>query len=314
VLWNGSARSIADDDYPSGQTSEELAAIRDIIGRLWGTEEMARLTRPDSDEADLRFSAKWQRASLTSAAAVRRFDVQQHLDTRSVLPTIQAPTLVLHRTDNALIPVELRRYLAQHIPGARFVEVPGGNLQLYDESAVLDVIEEFLTGVPPAPPTDRVLATLLFTDFVGSTQLAETLGDRRWRQKLDAHDSIARELVDRFQGRLIQKTGDGVLATFDGPGKAVLCAHALRSSLQQFDIAIRAGIHTGEIELRRDDIGGLAVHIAARVMAAAHDSEVWCSRTVRDLVVGSGIEFDDCGIHSLKGVSDQWHLFAARQT
>jgi class 3 adenylate cyclase len=309
VIWNGYARSTTADDYPFGQSPEATAGLHDLLFRLWGTEELLRLAAPEGDSVTWQLGAKLQRSSMTPAGLMRRLNITDHMDVRHVLPTIQAPTLVLHAKENAFAPVELGRYLADHIANARFVEVPGGDVQLVRGPA-LDIIEEFLTGTAPSPVTDRVLATLLFTDIVGSTEHVATLGDRRWRQKLDAHDSAAKSNVERFAGRLIKTTGDGMLATFDGPGKAIRCAHALQSALKDIDVRIRAGLHTGEVELRADDIGGLAVHIGARVMGAATEGEVWCTRTVRDLVAGSGITFEDRGSHRLKGVPDEWHLFA----
>lgn len=311
VLLNGFARSSATDGYPIGHSAETEASMRDLLFRLWGTEELTRLARPSGDEADWRLAAKWQRASLTPAAAARRTEVVSQIDVRHVLPTIQTPTLVLSRKDNAFVPVELGRYLADHIPGARFAEVPGGDILMWDES-VLDLIEEFLTGTAPTPTTDRVLATVMFTDIVGSTDRLAELGDRKWRHKLDTHDAMARTLVDQFSGRLIKSTGDGLLVTFDGPGKAIRCARTLQSALGEIGIQIRAGLHSGEIELRGDDIGGLAVHIGARVLNAAGDGEIWCSRTIKDLVAGAGIEFADRGIHELKGVPDSWELYSVK--
>jgi class 3 adenylate cyclase len=228
------------------------------------------------------------------------------------LPLIQAPTLILHRRNFQLLPIEHGRYLAEKIPGARLVELPGADAPLMWETPqlALDLIEEFLTGTRrPAEPS-RVLATVLFTDIVASTEQAGRLGDRRWRELLAVHDEAARGVVEEFQGQLIKTTGDGILATFDGPGRGIRCAAAFRDELRGIGLEIRAGVHTGEVELRDGDVGGIAVHIAARVMAAAGSGEILISRTVRDLVVGATITVEDRGPHALKGIEDSWQLFA----
>jgi class 3 adenylate cyclase len=235
------------------------------------------------------------------------------VDVRPVLPLVQAPTLILHRRGFELVPIAQGRYLADHIAGARLIELPGSDVDLTWETPelALDAIQEFLTGVRRTAEPDRVLATVLFTDIVGSTERAARLGDRRWRELLEVHDELAGRLVEQFEGRLVKTTGDGILATFDGPGRAIRCAAALRDELTGIDLQIRAGLHTGEIELREGDVGGIAVHIAARVMAAAAPGVILTSRTVRDLVVGSDIAMTDRGPHPLKGVDGTWQLFAA---
>ena len=226
---------------------------------------------------------------------------------------MQAPTLILHRRGFELVPIAQGRYLADHIAGARLIELPGSDVDLTWETPelALDAIQEFLTGVRRTAEPDRVLATVLFTDIVGSTERAARLGDRRWRELLEVHDELAGRLVEQFGGRLVKTTGDGILATFDGPGRAIRCAAALRDELTGIDLQIRAGLHTGEIELREGDVGGIAVHIAARVMAAAAPGVILTSRTGRDLVVGSDIAMTDRGPHPLKGVDGTWQLFAA---
>jgi len=225
---------------------------------------------------------------------------------------IHAPTLVLHRTGYPIVPIEHGRYLADHIPDARLVELPGadGPLPYQAADVALDHIEAFLGNLrrPPAPA--RVLATVLFTDIVGSTEQASRLGDRRWRQLLEVHDELARRVVEEFQGQVVKTTGDGILATFDGPGRGIRCAAALRDELGGIGLQIRAGLHTGEIELRDGDVGGIAVHLAARVMASAGSGEILISRTVRDLVVGANITVEDRGPHALKGIEGTWQLFA----
>lgn len=314
ILFNGMARSLVGDDYPYGYTPESHAATMEAMLDGWGTEELARYACPDGNAADWQFVARWCRASLTPLSAVRRSRIVSEIDVRSILQTIRVPTLVLHREGNAFIDAGSSRYVAEHISGARFVEIPGKDVHLWDDGLVLDLIEEFLTGEAPTPAGDRVLSTVVLTDFVGSTEQAARLGDHSWRNKLDQHDSIVSSLIGRYGGRLVKGTGDGSLATFDGPGKAIRWVQELRESLKAIGVRIRAGIHTGEIELRGDDIGGLAVHIAARVLSAAEPDEVWCSRTVKDLVVGSGVTFDDRGIRRLKGVPEEWQLFVVRYT
>lgn len=233
------------------------------------------------------------------------------IDARPLLPLIHAPTLVLHRTGASLLPIEYGRYLAEHIADAKLVELPGTDIPLpWDADIAQDHVEEFLGALRrPSTPT-RVLATVLFTDIVGSTEQASRLGDRRWRELLEVHDELARRLVEEFGGQLVKTTGDGILATFDGPGRAIRCAAALRDELRGIGLQIRAGLHTGEVELRDGDIGGIAVHLAARVMAAAGPNEILTSGTVRDLVIGSNVTVEDRGTHALKGIKDSWQLFA----
>jgi class 3 adenylate cyclase len=234
------------------------------------------------------------------------------VDVRPLLPLVQAPTLVLHRRDFPLLPIEHGRYLAEHLPNARLVELPGadGPLTWEHPEVTLGHIEEFLTGVRQHVPTTRVLATVLFTDIVGSTERAAELGDRRWRELLGVHDDLSRRLVEQWGGRVVKTTGDGILATFDGPGRAIACAVTLREQLGDIDLRLRAGLHAGEVELRGDDVGGIAVHIAARIMAAADPGEIVVSRTVRDLVTGSDRTLADRGTRRLKGVEGDWQLFA----
>lgn len=251
-------------------------------------------------------------ASPATAAAVIR--TLFRLDIRQVLPAIQAPTLVVHRRDNVLVSVENGRFLAEHIPGARFVELPGADygLGIGDVDAVADEVEEFLTGARGSVDPDRTLATVLFTDIVASTERAAELGDFRWKELLNMHDLVLRRQLARYNGRFIHSTGDGLLATFDGPARAVRCALAIRDGLRGLGMQMRAGLHTGEIERRGSNVGGLAVHIAARVQALAQPGEVLVSRTVKDLVAGSVLAFVDRGTHQLKGVPDEWQVFAVK--
>jgi class 3 adenylate cyclase len=229
------------------------------------------------------------------------------------LPTIRVPTLVMHRTGDQDVNVAEGRYIAEHIPGARFVELAADDHLpwLGEQGPFLDELQEFLTGARPPPEYDRVLATVLFTDIVGSTEVAARLGDSAFRDLLGRHHAIARTEIARFRGREINTSGDGFFATFDGPARAVRCAGAMRTALEPLGIAIRAGVHTGEIELDGDDVGGIAVHICARVAAAAAAGETLVSSTVKDLVAGAGLTFSDRGAHALKGVPGEWRLFAA---
>lgn len=234
------------------------------------------------------------------------------IDVRPVLPVISVPTLVVHSVGDPIVPVDCGRYLAEHIAGARYIELPGDDhLTIRDDgSGALADIEEFLTGHRPEPNADRVLATVMFSDIVGSTAQAADLGDRRWKALLDRHDATVDQVLAAHRGRKVNSTGDGMLATFDGPARAIRCACALHDALHAVGVTIRVGLHTGEIELRGDDIGGIAVHISARVAATAQPDEVLVSRTVVDLVAGSDICFDDRGTHTLKGVPGEWQLFA----
>jgi pimeloyl-ACP methyl ester carboxylesterase len=241
------------------------------------------------------------------------FRVFAETDVTDLLPGINVPTLVLHRRDARHVKVEHGRFLAERIPNAKYIELPGEDSFPFvgESDDLIDEVEEFLTGARQAADIDRVLATVLFTDIVRSTEQLAGVGDRRWRDLLDAHDTIVRRQLDVFRGRWIEGTGDGVLATFDGPARAIRCAAAIREGLRSLQVDVRAGLHTGEIELRQERVGGIAVHIAARVGAMAASGELLVSRTVKDLVAGSGIAFTDRGMHALKGVPDEWQLYAA---
>jgi class 3 adenylate cyclase len=234
------------------------------------------------------------------------------MDVRALLPTVRVPTLVLHHSDDALIPPEWGRDVAERIPGAKYVELPGRNMMHFVEPwrNSFREIAEFLTGQHAEVADDRVLATVLFTDIVGSTRRAAEMGDRDWHALLDAHDAVVRSQLARFRGREVSTSGDSFLATFDGPQRAIRCALAIRDAVQSLGIEVRAGLHTGECEVRGDDIGGIAVHIGARVSALAGANEVLVSSTLRDLVIGSGLEFEDRGDHTLKGVPGEWRLSA----
>jgi class 3 adenylate cyclase len=235
------------------------------------------------------------------------------IDVREALPQIRVPTLLVHRTGDRAVDVESSRYAASRIPGARLVELPGGDNLTFvgDSEAVAAEIEEFLTGSRTPPMPDRVLATILFTDIASSTEHAAEVGDRRWRELLGRHDTLARAQLERYRGREVKMTGDGLLATFDGPARAVTCAAAIGQEMRTLGLEVRAAVHTGEVELRDGDIGGIAVHIASRVMGLAQPNEVLVSSTVKDLVAGAEIRFEDRSVQSLRGVPGQWQLFAA---
>jgi class 3 adenylate cyclase len=317
VLSNTTAKFAAADDYPIGIPHEVAEALVVQVEQAWGTEALASLQVPSrADDARFRrWYAKLQRAMASPSAVAAYARAIFQIDVRALLPLIQAPTLVLHRRNGQLPPIEHGRYLAQHIPGAKLVELPGvdGPMMWETPELALDLIEEFLGGVRRPAEPNRVLATVLFTDIVDSTKLASRLGDRRWRELLNTHDDVSGQLVEEFNGRLVETTGDGILATFDGPGRGIRCAAALGAELRGIGIQIRAGLHTGEVELRGDGVGGIAVHIAARVMAAAGSGEILTSRTVRDLVVGSDIALQDHGTQPLKGVEGTWELFSVVQ-
>jgi class 3 adenylate cyclase len=316
ILANASAKYTAADDYPIGVPPDVAEALVAQLDQLWGTEAMVlQVPSRADDERFRRWFAKLMRGTASPRAAQAFLRAALEIDARPFLPLIQAPTLLLHRTGIPNVPLEHGRFLAEHIAGAKLVELAGSDFALPWQGAdvALDHIEEFLAGLRRPPPPTRVLSTVLFTDIVASTEQAGRLGDRRWRELLEVHDEAARRVVEEFGGRLVATTGDGILATFDGPSRAVRCAAALRGELGGIGLRIRAGLHTGEVELRDGDVGGIAVHLAARVTAAAGSGEILTSRTVRDLVVGSGIAVEDRGPHALKGIDGTWQLFAVTQ-
>jgi class 3 adenylate cyclase len=313
ILADATARYVVADDYPVGVQPEAAEAMIARAEELWGTEAFAGLSAPSrtGDERFLRWSARLERAIASPRMVRALLGAMLEVDVRPLLPLIQAPTLVLAHREFEQVPVEHGRYLAEHIPGARLVELPGSLPLFWDQpDLVLEVVQEFLIGARHGVEPTRVLATVLFTDIVGSTKQAAEQGDRRWRQLMDVHDELAGRLVEQWGGRLVKSTGDGSLATFDGPGRAIGCAAALRDGLGGIGIQIRAGLHTGEVELRGQDVGGIAVDIAARIMATAGAGETVVSRTVRDLVTGSDVVLRDHGSRRLKGVEGDWELFA----
>jgi class 3 adenylate cyclase len=317
VVVNGFARALVDVDYPAGLPLEALESLLDAtVASSADTNTDFLVEVAPSVANDVQFRQWWELAGRRGASpgtARALLRVAMESDVRAVLPTIQMPTLVVHLRDDHITPSQAGRYIADHIRGARWVEVPSADDYWWaSDSAgvVLDEIEEFVTGVLATPPPNRVLSTILVTDIVSSTVRAIDLGDHRWRDMLDSHDKAVRRQLARFRGTEINTTGDGFVATFDGPARAVECACAIRDVARQLGLEIRGGVHTGEIELRQDDIAGVAVHIAARIAALAEPSTVWVSRTVTDLVTGSGIPFTDRGNHDLKGVPGTWALYA----
>ena len=317
ILSHTTVRYLRDDDYPFGLTDEEQQAWIETATQDWGGDssvpllEIAAPSRA-SDPDFARFYARVQRATTSPRAIGKYLAAEAFVDGRAVLPTIMVPTLVVHRTDSPMLPIEHGRYLAEHIPDATLVEVPGGDAAPYWENPELWVaaIEEFVSGAKGSAQVDRQLATVMFTDIVESTRKAEELGDRRWQALLDRHHEITRQTVGAHTGHWVRSTGDGMLATFPGPGRAIGGATELLAAITSIDLLLRTGIHTGEIEVSGDDVGGIAVHLAARVMAEARANEILVSRTVKDLVVGSDLAFEDRGVHSLKGIDEDWHLYA----
>jgi len=302
-------------DYPWAPSDDDRAATIDRIERGWVTADLVRPLAPSraDDAAFLAQLATYYRRSASPGAAAQLLRMNTEIDVRAVLPAIRVPTLVLHRTDDVDALLDEGRWIASRIPGASFVELPGGDHVFWvgDTDAVLAEIETFLTGVRPAPEPDRVLATVLFTDIGASTEMAARLGDRRWREVLERHRSDVRGALARWRGEEIDTAGDGFLAIFDGPARGVHCALAIRESAARDGLQVRAGLHTGEIERHGGQVAGLAVHIGSRVIGVANAGEVVTSSTVRDLVAGSGIAFADRGVHVLKGVPGEWHLYTA---
>ncbi len=284
----------------------------DAMVAVWGTGEFEHALNPDMPwNEEIRATwARMERLAASPGTVARMMPLVSELDVRAVLPAIRVPTLVLHHGDDPMIPPEIGRDVADHISGAKFVELPGRNMYHFVEPwrDSFQAIAEFLTGSQAEMADDRVLSTVLFTDIVDSTRRAAEIGDRDWHALLDAHDAVVRSQLARFRGREVNTSGDGFLAMFDGPQRAIRCAMAIREAVQALGIEVRAGLHTGEVEVRGDDIGGIAVHIGARVSALAGPNDVLVSSTLRDLVIGSGLEFEDRGAHQLKGVPGEWRL------
>jgi class 3 adenylate cyclase len=316
VLADAYVKRMHAADYPCG-VPEDVAArlIEDILG-AWGTGEAARGGGAPSlagDESFIAWRGRFERLAMSPGQFKAVYPLTYSFDLRWVLPTIRMPTLVLHRAGNPYVVVGNGRYLAEHIDGARFVEIPGADHFFHagDPEAMLGPVQEFLTGSRAPPEPERVLATVLFTDIVGATAKAERLGDGAWRELLGRHHSLVRSELAHHGGREIDNAGDGFLASFEGPARGVRCAMAIHDALRPLDLEIRAGLHTGECEWSGEKLAGIAVHIGARVAGLAKPGEVLVSRTVKDLVAGSGLTFVDRGSHELKGVSDSWQLFRA---
>jgi class 3 adenylate cyclase len=317
VLHGGMARSTEAPDYPwAPPAAGAIEAAVELIEPYFFTGEDIELWVPSlgDDPQAKEWLGRFRRAAVSPDALAALFSMFLDIDVRHVLPTLRVPTLVLHRHGDRVVNWRAGRWMAEQIPGARYIELSGQDHFPWfgDSDAVIEEIREFLTGVRVAPEPDRVLATVMFTDVVGSTERASSLGDRRWRDLLDAHDAAIRRQLVAFRGREIKATGDGFLATFDGPARAIRCAGAIRAAASDLHLEVRVGLHTGEIEVRGDDIGGVAVHIGQRVSALGQPGEIMVSSTVKDLVAGSGIEFEDRGEHELRGVPGSWRLFAVR--
>ena len=315
ILYGSFAKRLWAPDYPIGVPTLDRQAYLDLIEQQWGEQADLSVVAPSlahDEEARRRF-ATIRRMSASPGAALTIARMNSEIDVRHVLPVIGVPTLVLHRVGDRDVQVENGRYLAANIRGARCVEFPGDDhliTTIGDADALADEVEEFLTGVRHGPEPDRVLATLLFSDIVGSTERASTLGDQRWRELKAGHHTIVREELKRFRGTEVDTAGDGFFARFDGPARAIRCARTMGQRVRTLGIEIRSGLHTGEVEVGEDGVTGLAVHIGARVMGLAGPGDVLVSSTVKDLVAGAGIDFEERGAHVLKGVPGQWQLFA----
>ena len=318
VLYGSIAKGAWAPDYPWGANPGDAGFEAWLEGwrEGWGGPHNIGAWAPSmaEDEVFRQWWAKYLRLSASPSAVINIFRMNAAIDIRDILPTIRIPTLVLHRLGDRPVNIEQGRYLAERIPGAKFVELSGDDHLWWvgDSEAIVDRIQTFVTGEQPPVEIDRVLATVLFTDIVDSTKQTAEMGDSRWKDLLDTHNTVVRKEIDRFRGRAVRSTGDGYLAVFDGPGRAIQCGTAVSRVLRQLGIEIRTGVHTGEIDVMGKDVGGIAVNIAARVLAKAASNEVWVSRTVKDLVVGSGFEFTEKGTHSLKGVPGEWDLFSVR--
>jgi class 3 adenylate cyclase len=315
LIYGSYAHSGAAPEYDWTHSDESRAAFRRLLEDGWGGPFGLAERAPSKvgDDAFTRWWSRLLRQSASPSAALSLIEMNSQIDVRPVLATIRVPTLIIHRVGDLAMKTEEARYMADHIDGARLVLVPGDDHLPWvgDTEPILDAMHEFFTGLPRAREIDRVLATVLFTDIVGSTERAAGIGDARWRELLLAHHKIIREELQRFSGTEVDTAGDGFLATFDGPARAVRCALSIVARVRELGIEIRAGVHTGECELMDGHVAGIAVHIGARIAAAAGGSQVLVSSTVKDLVAGSGLRFEDLGTHHLKGVPDDWRLYRA---
>jgi pimeloyl-ACP methyl ester carboxylesterase len=313
VVYGSYARRAWAADHPFGKSAEEMRRVIETMEREWGEPVGMEMWAPSmaGDERFRQWWANYLRLAASPGAAITVMKLNLEIDVRHVLPSVRVPTLVIHRTGDRLSNIEQGRYLAKHIPGARLAELPGDDhVFVFNGDQITDEVEEFLTGTRHETEVDRVLATVLFTDIVGSTERAAALGDRRWRDVLAGYHGTARRELARFRGREIDTAGDGLFAAFDGPARAIRCAAAITTGVRSLGIEARAGLHTGECEVIGDKVGGIAVHIGARVAALAGPGEVLVSNTVKDLVAGSGLSFEERGAHALKGVPGEWRLYA----
>ena len=315
VLYGSYARRQWAPDCPWGRTAEQLDEMLELIAEKWGQgDNLARYFAPNRVNADLKqLLGRFERAAASPGAAMSLVRMNAAIDVRHLLPSITVPTLVLHRVGDPMIVVEHGRDLSARINGARYVELAGADhlIQEGDSDAILDEIEIFLTGVRRGPEPDRVLATVLFTDIVDATKRLAEIGDHAWKEVLALHHSVVRKQLDRYRGREIDSAGDGFLAAFDGPARAVRCAQAISDGVTPLGISVRAGVHTGECEIMGEKLGGIAVHIGSRIASLATAGEVLVSSTVKDLVAGAGIRFEPRGSHILKGIPGEWTLLAA---
>ena len=314
VLYATFARATWAPGYEFAWPAEQRDANMDMAVQHWGEGHIAASVAPSrmADPGFLEWAGRLERLAASPSTIRRIFDLIGEFDVRDVLPSIRVPTLVMHRTGDTFIKVDHSRYIASKIPGARYLELEGDEnmFSVGDWEGLIGEVEEFLTGTRHEREPDRMLATVLFTDICDSTRRAAEMGDRGWRFLLERHDALFRQALDRHRGREVKRTGDGFLATFDGPARAIRCAASIADAMGTLGLQIRAGLHTGELEVMDGDLGGLAVHIASRVMSAAAPNEVLVSGTVKDLVVGSGIDFEDRGQTELRGVPGEWRLFA----
>jgi class 3 adenylate cyclase len=315
AMYGTWARMIEGPDYPEGLPRELFERFMATVRHDWGGPVALAIWAPSvADDPEVqRWWAKLLRTGTSPAGAEALIRLYTEIDARHVLATITAPTLVIHRTGDRMAPIGAARALAAGIPGAKLVELPGSDhVPFAQPDQIIDEVEEFLTGQRTEPEPDRMLATVMFTDIVDSTARAAALGDRRWRELVQRHDDLVRREIERHRGRAVKTLGDGFLATFDGPARAIQCASSARDAVRRLGLEMRAGLHTGEVEVIKGDIGGIAVHIGARVGALASAGEVLVSRTVTDLVAGSGIGFEHRGTHALKGIPGEWQLYAVQ--
>lgn len=314
ILTGSYAKRIRSTEYPWAPTSEERLAHIEEVERSWGDPGLIEYYAPSraGDPAFRAWVQRYLRLSASPRAAVELLKMNSQIDVTSILPSIRVPTLLLYRTEDKDVKVEEGRYIASQIPGAKLVELPGADHFFWagDPQPLIQEIEEFVTGQRTALDRDRVLATVLFTDIVGSTQRASSVGDQAWRDLLVRHNAVVRNELERWRGKEVNTAGDGFLATFDGPARAIRCAKAISEAVIPLGLEVRCGLHTGEIEIVGSDVAGVAVHIGARITALAADREVLVSRTVKDLVAGAGFQFATRGVHSLKGISDAWEVYA----